>query len=161
MGFLIVAGGIFVGCFVLMFFTKRRYGVMALALAAGAMMSSLWLSDVTPLVVKAGVVIVQPPVEVIVAAGLTLIPAMLLLFSGPSYHGKGSRMIGSLFFGLLAILLLLDPIQAGVVTDSMSKPIIAALVNYKAVGVTLLLVLAVVDVWVTRTAKPFVHEGKH
>lgn len=161
MGFLIVAGIILLSCFVLMFFTKRRYGVMAFALAAGAMMSTLWVSDLTPLVARSGVVIVQPPLEVIVAAGLTLIPALLVLFSGPVYHGKGGRGVGSLFFGLLAILLLLEPIRSGVVIDGLSAQVVAALVAYKPVGVTFLLIMAVVDVWVTRTPKPIAHEGKH
>ena len=161
MAFLIVTGGVLLVCFVLMFFAKRRYGVMALALAAGAMMSSLWVSDLTPLVAKAGVVLVQPPLEVIVAAGLTLIPALLVLFSGPSYHAKGGRLVGSVLFGVLAVLLLLGPMQSGVIVDGTSRPIVAALLNYKPVGVTFLLILAVVDVWVTRTPKPVLHEPKH
>lgn len=161
MGFMMVAGGLLSVCFVLMFFVGRRYGVMALALAAGALMSSLWVSDLTPLVAKAGVIVVQPPLEVIVAAGLTLIPALLVLFSGPTYHAKGGRLVGSLFFGALAVLLLLEPIQSGVVVDGMSRPIVAALTSYKPVGVTFLLVLAVVDIWVTRTPKPLAHDAKH
>ncbi len=162
MAFLIVAGGLLAVCFALVFVARRRYGVMALALAAGAMMSTLWVGDLTPLVAKVGVVSTQPPLEAIVAAGLTLIPALLVLVSGPAYgKGKGARLLGGIFFGALAVLLLLEPIQSGVVIDSMSRPIVEALVNYKPVGVTFLLVLAVADVWATRTAKPLPPEGKH
>ena len=146
MGFLMIAGGILASCFVLMFFARRRYGVMALALAPGAMMSALWVNDLTPLVAKAGVVIVQPPLEVVVAAGLTLVPALLLLFSGPSYHGKMGRALGSVAFGVLAILLLLGPIQSGIVIDGVGAAVFAQFVNYKPLAVTVLLVLGTVAV---------------
>ena len=160
MGFLTVAGVLFAGLFALMFFSRRRYGVMGLALAAGAMMSSLWVSDLTPLVAKAGVVSVQPPLESIVAAGLTLIPAALLLFSGPSYHKPASRMVGSVLFALLAILLLLDTLQSAVVIDGTGKVVFDALFQWKTMGVTFLLVAAVFDTWGVRTPKRE-KESKH
>lgn len=161
MGFLMATGILMAALFIVMFFSKRRYGVMGLALAAGAMMSTLWVGDLTPLVAKAGVVIVQPPLESIVAAGLVLIPAGLLVFSGPSYHQKGGRAIGSFLFAVLAVLLLLDIMQSALVIDGVSKTVFAALQQYKPVGVTALLVIAVFDIWATRTPKPAVHENRH
>lgn len=153
MGFLMVAGILFAILFVLMFFARRRYGVMALALAAGAMMSSLWVGQLTPLVAKSGVIIIQPPLESVVAAGLTLIPAALLLFSGPIYHKAGTRAFGSVLFSLLAILLLLDTLQSSVIIDGLGKTVFDALDQWKTMGVTFLLLAAVVDTWGVRTPK--------
>jgi hypothetical protein len=153
MGFLTVAGIIFAILFILMFFARRRYGVMGLALAAGAMMSSLWVGDLTPLVAKAGVVIVQPPLESVVAAGLMLVPAALLLFSGPIYHKAGTRVFGSLLFSLLAVILLLDILRSAVVIDGPGKLVYDALYQWKTMGVTFLLLAAVVDTWGVRTPK--------
>lgn len=153
MAFLTVAGIIFASLFVLMFFARRRYGVMGLALAAGAMMSSLWVGGLTPLVARAGVMIIQPPLESVVAAGLMLVPAALLLFSGPIYHKAGTRAFGSILFSLLAVLLLLDILRSAVVIDGLGKLVYDALYQWKTMGVTFLLLAADVDTWGIRTPK--------
>ena len=56
MNVVIVVSIILVALFALAFFTKRRFGVLGLALAAGAMLSELWAAELTPFVQKAGFV---------------------------------------------------------------------------------------------------------
>ena len=41
---------ILIALFGLAFLTKRRFGVLGLALAAGAMLSSLWAESLTPVI---------------------------------------------------------------------------------------------------------------
>lgn len=143
--------------FVLAYSTKRRFGVLGLALAAGAMLSSLWVGSLTPIIANAGVVLVQPPLESVVAACLILLPAVLLLFSGPTYKSHVQRIVGAGAFALLAISLLLEPLGAVLGVNSMARPAYDQLVKYHAIIITACLALAVFDLLTTKTPR---HKGK-
>src|SRR5690242_18914954 len=95
--------------FGLAYVTKRRFGVLGLALAAGSMLSELWAVKLTPIVQHAGIVVDNPPLITLVSVVLVLLPAALLLFSGPSYHDRPERVIGALLFAALALSLLIEP----------------------------------------------------
>src|SRR3954465_8231908 len=111
--FLIIIGILFATAY----FTKRRFGVLGLALAAGAMLSTLWVGDLTPIIAQAGIVLVKPPLESVVSAALILLPALLLLSSGPSYKSQVQRLVGAGAFAVLAAALLLDPLGSALVID--------------------------------------------
>jgi hypothetical protein len=145
---------IFIGLlFATAFFTKRRFGVLGLALAAGAMLSNLWVGDLTPIIANAGIIIVKPPLESIVSAGLILLPALLLLSSGPTYKSMLQRVIGSAAFAILAIALLLEPLGSALVIDGIGKPVYDSFVQYKVIIITIALVLAILDLLVTKSSK--------
>lgn len=153
MSFLIVLAIVTATLFVTVYITKRRLGVLGLALAAGAMLSSLWVGDLTPLVAQAGIEIVRPPLSSVVATVVTLLPAIILLFGGPSYKASWQRMIGSLAFAVLAIVLLLGPIGAALVIDDSGKPIYEFLHQYQNIFITAGLSLAVIDLLLTRNPR--------
>ena len=154
MSFLIVTG-IFSGLlFGLAFLTKRRFGVLGLALAAGALMSELWVGDLTPLVAQAGIVILRPPLESVVATTLLLLPAAFLFISGPTYRGIRGRTTGALLFALLAIFLMLDIFESALVIEGAGQTVFAALGEWKMLGTSALLVIAVLDGLGIRTPKP-------
>src|SRR5258708_6096136 len=104
--FLVIIGALFLTAFL----TKRRFGVLGLALAAGAMLSTLWVGDLTPIIASAGIILVRPPLESVVSAGLILLPAVLLLSSGSTYKSMLQRVIGAALFAMLATSLLLEPL---------------------------------------------------
>lgn len=131
--------------FVLAFVTKRRFGVLGLALAAGAMLSNLWAASLTPLVAQTGVVVEQPPLETLVAAVLVLLPAVLLLFSGPSYHDLPLRLIGAGCFALLAAVFLIEPIGSALVLVDQNKQVYDWLLHNRVYIVTAGLVFAIID----------------
>lgn len=139
--------------FVVAFLTRRRFGVLGLALTAGATLSSLWAVQLTPLVAKAGLELVAPPLENVVAAGLVLLPAVLLFFSGPTYHHTTERVIGSLAFAILALAFLLEPLGSSLVLDATSRTIYAFVVHNRVYIVTLGLAFAIFDLLTTRTPK--------
>ena len=145
--------------FALAFVTKRRFGVLGLALAAGAMLSSLWATKLTPLVEQAGVSVDRPPLETIVAVVLVLLPAVLLLFSGPSYRELPMRLIGAFCFAALALALLVEPLASALVLQGNSKEIYDFFVDNRVYIVTAGLILALLDILVTRTSKH--HRGGH
>jgi hypothetical protein len=153
---------IVVALFVIAFATKRRFGVLGLALAAGAMLSSLWTKELTPLVEQSGVVsIALPPLASLVAAALVLLPAVLLFFSGPVYKDKGSRVIGSLAFAVLALALLLEPLGSALVLQDIGKQIYDFFVENKVYIVTVGLVFALFDILATKTPRHHKESAKH
>lgn len=141
------------GLFALAFFTKRRFGVLGLALVAGAMVSSLWVADLTPVVAQAGFMLVKPPLESVVAASLTLLPAVLLLMSGPSYRLGWQRVVGALLFAVLAAVLLLEPLGSALIIEGPGKQLYDFFVQNHVVIITVCVTLAIFDLLVTKTPK--------
>ena len=137
--------------FVLAFVTKRRFGVLGLALAAGAMLSSLWADTLTPIIERAGVMVDQPPLITLVSVALVLLPAVLLLFSGPCYHDMPMRFAGALCFAALALALLVEPLGSALVLTGDSKIVYDFFVANRVYIVTGGLVLALVDLLTTHT----------
>lgn len=150
MSFVVIFLLIIVALFALAFFTKRRFGVLGLALSAGAMLSSLWVGELTPVIANAGIIIVKPPLESVVAAGLILLPAVVLFSSGPSYKGMIQRVIGAAAFAVLAVALLLEPLGSALVIQDVGKPVYEFFVQYKATIVTVCLVIAILDLLVAK-----------
>lgn len=153
MTFLVIFLLIVAALFFIAFLTKRRFGVLGLALAAGAMLSSLWVADLTPVVAQAGLVLVKPPLESVVAVALTLLPALLLLTSGPAYHSGMQRFFGAFLFALLATTLLLEPLGSALIIEGPGKDVYDFLTTYHVTIVTVCLVAAIIDVIITKAPK--------
>ena len=159
MSFIII---IFVGLNLLLFglayLTKRRYGVLGLALAAGSMISSLWVSDVTPMLVNVGVTMTRPPLESVVSAGLILLPALLLITSGPAYLKTPQRVIGALLFAVFAGVLLLQPLGSALIMEGVGQQVYLFLGQNRQIIITLCMTAAIIDLLLTKTPK---HIPKH
>ncbi len=140
--------------FLLAFFTKRRFGVLGLALAAGAMLSDLWAQKLTPIIQSTGVEIAVPPLSTVVAVFIVLLPAIILLASGPTYHKKSERIFGASAFALLAVALLIEPLGSGLVLQGDSKTIYDLLYENRVYIVTAGLLIALFDLLFAKTAKP-------
>lgn len=147
--------------FAVVFFTKRRFGAPSLALAAGAMLSTLWVGDLTPIIANTGIQIIKPPLSSVVSAVLILLPALLLLSSGPTYKNMIQRVVGALAFAGLAIALLLEPLGSALVIDATGKPVYEFFVQYRAVIVTAGLIFAVVDLLFTKTSRRHHKDKEH
>lgn len=139
--------------FAVAFFTKRRFGVLGLALAAGAMLSTLWVGDLTPIIAQAGFVLIKPPLESVVASLLTLVPAILLLASGPTYPKMFQRVVGALLFAVFATVLLLEPLGSALIIEGTGKDVYDFLVTNRVMIVTACLILAITDILFTKTPK--------
>jgi hypothetical protein len=139
--------------FAVALFTKRRYGMLALALAAGAMLSTLWVGDLTPIIAQAGFALVRPPLESVVAGTLTLLPAMLLLASGPTYHKASQRIFGAVLFAVFATVLLLEPLGSALVIEGIGMEVYNFLVTHRIVIITICLIIAIFDILFAKTPK--------
>jgi len=153
MSFLIIFLIVIAALFALAFLTRRRFGVLGLALAAGALLSTLWVGDLTPIIAEAGFILVKPPLSSVVSAGLILLPAVLLLASGPTYKSLPQRVIGAVAFAVLATALLLEPLGSALVIDNTAKPVYEFFVRYSAVIITAGLSLAVFDLLLAKMPK--------
>ncbi len=131
--------------FLLAFITKRRFGVLGLALAAGAMLSNLWTGALTPIVSQAGFTSDNPPLKTIIAVVLVLLPAALLLFSGPSYRSTHLRWFGALAFGLLATVFLIEPVGSAFILTDQNRMVYKWLVENRVYIVTAGLIVAIID----------------
>ncbi len=146
MSFLIVLLLYFLFLFIIAYLFRRRFGVAGVTLAAGAVLAKLWTDSLTPLVAGAGVIIIRPPLESIVAIVLTLLPAILVMSRSPRAHAHHRRVIGSALFALLAVMLTYGAFVNAVVLDESSKQYITQLISYEKIIITVCLVLAIVDI---------------
>lgn len=149
----VIYGITLVFLFGLAYLTKRRFGVLGLALAAGAMLSDLWAQKLTPLVASAGFQTNVPPLTTVVAVVLVLLPALLLLASGPTYKGKIERLIGAGLFAALAVALLIEPLGSALILEGDSLRIYNIFINNQVWIVTGGLTIAVIDLLFARTSK--------
>lgn len=146
--------------FGLAYVTKRRFGVLGLALAAGSMLSELWAAKLTPLVRDAGLDVQNPPLIMLVSVALVLLPAIFLLFSGPSYQGPARRLFGAFLFAALAFALLIEPLGSALVLQGDGRMIYQFFVDNRVYIVTVGLIFAVLDLLGAHSARAPKHD-KH
>lgn len=139
--------------FAVTYVTKRRFGILGLALCAGALLSDMWTADVTPFFRDAGVELLTPPLSMVVAAGLVLLPSVLLLFSGPTYGPGLRRLIGAVAFAVLASAFILTPLGNALNLDPLSRSVYLFLDQNKTFIITGGIVYALFDLLTLRTPK--------
>ena len=156
----IVAALLFVGAYV----TRRRFGVLGLALAAGYVLSVLWHDT---LVQVADTVRIDTGVissVTLLTLAVILLPSIVLLFGGPSYKTKRGRLLGSLFYAVLAVVFSLGALEHTLVLMGEGKVVYDTVVEYEQYILTAALVVAVLDIMHARTSggkKSEHHEKKH
>lgn len=158
MNFIIIFSVLAVVLFAAAFVSKRRFGVLGLALLAGATLSGLWVETVTMIVSGLGLRSTAPPLETLVEAAIILFPALLLLLSGPTYRSVPQRVIGALAFTLLALALLLQPLGSALVISGIGQTVYGLFVQYHATIITACVIFAILDLFGTKTPS---HTPKH
>lgn len=144
--------GLVLALFAASFFSKRRFGLLGLALTAGATLSTIWSYDAGLVIASTGLVPVGPMTNAIALSIVVLLPAILLLFHGYSYKGIFPRIIGSLFFTTLAVAFLLEPIGFALTLEGASADVYKQAMDYKDVVISVGVVLAIVDIFFTKPA---------
>lgn len=135
------------------YFTKRRFGVLGLALCAGSLLSVMWTAEAAEMIRGTGLQLVTPPLETVVAVSLVLLPALLLLFSGPSYSKLWQRVFGASAFALLATALLLVPLGDKLILDDTTQEYYETLVDNRNVIITAAVAYALFDILTLKTPK--------
>lgn len=155
-----ILAGVAVGLFALAFISKRRFGLLGLALTAGATISTIWEYTAGIMVSSTGLVPDGPLTQAIVQSLIVLLPAIVLLFHGYSYRNLFSRLVGSLFFTVLALAFLVEPIGNALVLQGAGADIYRQLVNYKDVIISIGVILAITDIFFTKSVRALEKEGK-
>lgn len=134
------------------FLSKRRFGLLGLALTAGATLSTMWSYDAGLVLASTGLVKSGPLTNAISLSLVVLLPAIVLLFHGYKYKNMFSRIIGSLLFTVLALAFLLEPIGFALPLEGTSAYLYHQAVYYKDVVISVGIILAVVDLFFTKPA---------
>lgn len=149
---IIVFAGLAVLLFAGSFISKRRFGLLGLALTAGATLSTIWSYDAGLMVSATGLV----PEGVITQAAtqslVVLLPAILLLFHGYAYKNMVSRIVGSLLFTVLALAFLVEPIGYALPLDGIGNTVYSTIKEYKDVIISVGVILAIADLFFTKPA---------
>lgn len=139
--------------FAVAYFTRRRFGVLGLALCAGYLLATMWTSQVTPWLEGAGLELISPPLASVVAAVLILLPAVLLLLSGPASTGTAVRVINALVFALLSTSFLLETLGSNLILTGNELRAYDVLVANKAYIITGSIIYALYDILTMRRHK--------
>jgi hypothetical protein len=146
--FIGLALALFAGAFI----SKRRFGLLGLALTAGATLSTIWSYDAGLVIASTGLVPAGPMTNAIALSLVVLLPAIVLLFHGYRYKKLFSRIIGSLLFTILALAFLVEPIGFALPLEGTSAYLYSQAMEYKEVVISAGVVLAVIDLFFTKPA---------
>lgn len=159
MSIIILFGAILAIVFTIAFVSSRRFGPLALSLAAGFLLSEWWASWLTGLLDGLKLAVRWLPNGVIAALTLTLIPLFTLLLGGPRYQRKHEKIISAVAIAFLTASLLVVPLGKYVSLDGQALDLYKVFANNWRYVATLGLVCGVIDLFMLHTGghKP----GKH
>ena len=159
MSVIILFGAILAIVFTIAFVSSRRFGPLALSLAAGFLLSEWWASWLTGLLDGLKLAVSWLPNGVIAALTLTLIPLFALLLGGLRYQCKHEKIISAVAIAFLTASLLVVPLGKYVSLDGQALDLYKIFANNWRYIATLGLVCGVIDLFMLHTGghKP----GKH
>jgi hypothetical protein len=144
--FVALAIALFVGAFI----SKRRFGLLGLALTAGATLSTIWSYDAGLIVSSTGLVPDGPLTNAVTLSLIVLLPAIVLLFHGYTYKSVFPRVIGSLLFTALALAFLVEPLEYVLPLEGVAADVYRWMIENKEVMISVGVVLAVGDLFFTK-----------
>lgn len=159
MSIIILFGAILAIVFTIAFVSSRRFGPLALSLAAGFLLSEWWASWLTGLLDGLKLAVSWLPNGVIAALTLTLIPLFTLLLGGPRYQRKHEKIISAVAIAFLTASLLVVPLGKYVSLDGQALDLYKIFANNWRYVATLGLVCGVIDLFMLHTGGH--KSGKH
>ena len=142
--------GLLVALFAGSFLSKRRFGMLGMGLAAGAIISPIWGDTAGYVISASGLVQEGPLVNAIAVSVLILVPAVLFMFHGYTYKHIFGRIIGSLSFMLLAAAFLVEPVGAAFVLSGPAADAYSWFVMYHELIISAGVSFAVADLLLAR-----------
>lgn len=149
MEILIICIAIIVILFVASFITKRRFGLLGLALSAGSLLSSIWGFDIVLAASGFGIPETSLSTAIIMSL-IILLPAGILLFHGYTYKNHLARIFGSIFFSILAFAFLLEPLGQILVPSGPGSDVFQWLLDNRNLVIGVGLIFAVIDLFLTK-----------
>lgn len=157
---ILVLGGVGIILFAGAFISRRRFGLLGLALTAGATVSTIWDYTAGLMVSGTGLVPEGPITQAVTLSLIVLLPAILLLFHGYAYKNSIGRLFGSFCFTILALAFLVEPIGYALPLEGVGATVYNQFVEYKDLIISGGVILAVVDIFFTKPAAAVEKAGK-
>ena len=143
------------------YITRRRFGLLGLALAAGSILSGLWGYDAGLVVGALGIFPSESLTTALTLSLLVLLPPGILLFHGYAYKSLVGRVFGALMFTLLALAFLVEPLGHALTLEGFGVDAYNWLVQNKEVIIGFGMVFAVADLFFTKPAHLADKKSKH
>lgn len=134
------------------FFSKRRFGLLGLALAAGYILSTLWQDTAEFMISATGFVPAGVVSHFVATLALLLIPPTLLFFHGYAYKSLAGRLIGSILFTALALAFIIEPMGKALVLEGPGVPLFNWFTDNADFIIGVGLIFAVFDVFFSKPA---------
>lgn len=148
----ILFGVIVAVIFAAAFVSSRRFGPLALALAAGFLLAEWWSSWLGSILDGFGMELDWLPNGVIAVLLLLLAPLFALLASGPKYQKKHMKIVSAAGIAFLAAALLVMPLGKFMSLDGQALELYKMFAGAWRYIATAGLVLGVVDLFLAHTA---------
>ena len=148
----ILFGVIVAVIFAAAFVSSRRFGPLALALAAGFLLAEWWSNWLGSILDGFGMELDWLPNGVIAVLLLLLAPLFALLASGPKYQKKHMKIVSAAGIAVLAAALLVMPLGKFMSLDGQALELYKMFAGAWRYIATTGLVLGVVDLFLAHTA---------
>lgn len=148
----ILFGVIVAVIFAAAFVSSRRFGPLALALAAGFLLAEWWSNWLGSILDGFGMELDWLPNGVIAVLLLLLAPFFALLASGPKYQKKHMKIVSAAGIAFLAAALLVMPLGKFMSLDGQALELYKMFAGAWRYIATTGLVLGVVDLFLAHTA---------
>jgi len=154
--FIVLAIIIFAASFV----TGRRFGLLALALTAGSILSDIWGYEAG---LVAGVFGIESSSfsTAIILMAITMLPAAILLFHGYAYKTKLGKLLGAGLFTVVALTFLVEPIGHILPVRGFGAEVYQFLSGKHDLIIGVGLIIAIVDLFLTKPAAIMERHAKH
>ena len=146
-------GGLIFLLFAAVFVTKRRFGMLGLALAAGSLLGDIWGYTVTAVAPGISSILSGPKPSAIILSAIVLLPAVILLFHGNKCKTVIGRFVNAALFTVLAMAFLVEPLSQGFVLQGVGGDAYNWLINNKTMVIGFGLIIAVIDLFFTKPAQ--------
>ena len=144
--------------FSLAYMTKRRFGLLGLALAAGSIMSNVWAYEAGLIAGALGFPL-NLLTSTIILAVITLLPAGLLLSRAKTYKTNLGRLAGAALFTIVAVAFLIEPFSRIFILQGSAGQFYQQLLGYKDLIIGVGLIVAILDLFFAKTTES--SEKKH
>lgn len=154
----IIYFAIVLGLFAAAFITKRRFGLLGLALAAGSMLSTICGYEAGLIVSGLGFgsnILSASIVSVLII----VLPAFLILFHGYSYKTIIGQILGAMCFALLALAFIIEPLSQSLVFNGVGIGVYNWILGNKTVIIGAGLIIAIFDLLLAKPTK--IYDKRH
>ena len=143
---LIVILVVAIALFGIAFLTKRRFGILGLALAAGVVLAQSATSYVSDFFRQQNLPVAPLSYNDTATVLLIMLPSLILLAGGPTYSSKKMAIVGALGYALLGTFFLLGPLTTALPTqDPGVRDVLVRVAQSRDIIVIVALVLALID----------------